>query len=46
MLAATDDGLTGREIGHLLAVTGVADADGSNKRERLARALLIRQAGP
>ncbi|MFF2206166.1 hypothetical protein [Streptomyces sp. NPDC058145] len=44
VLAATDDGLSGREIGHLLAQTGVADADGSNKRERLARALLIWQA--
>ncbi|MFF8478626.1 TIGR02391 family protein [Streptomyces sp. NPDC015414] len=44
VLAATDDGLTGREISHLLALTGVADADGSNKREKLARALLIRQA--
>lgn len=44
VLAATDDGLTGREIDHLLALTGVADAEGSNKRERLARALLVRQA--
>ncbi|MER6038315.1 TIGR02391 family protein [Streptomyces sp. NPDC001835] len=44
VLAATDDGLTGREISHLLALTGVADADGSNKREKLAHALLIRQA--
>ncbi|MET7606406.1 TIGR02391 family protein [Streptomyces avermitilis] len=44
VLAATDDGLSGRKIGHLLAQTGVADASGSNKRERLARALLIGQA--
>ncbi|MBC2864485.1 hypothetical protein [Streptomyces mexicanus] len=43
VLAATDDGLSSREIGHLLARTGVADAEGSNKRERPARALLMRQ---
>lgn len=44
VLAATNDGLTGSEIGRLLAQSAVADAEGANKRERLARALLIRQA--
>ncbi|MFF0754553.1 hypothetical protein [Streptomyces sp. NPDC004267] len=44
VLANTSEGLTGREVGHLLAQIGIADAEGSSKRERLARALLMRQA--
>ncbi|WP_222723529.1 TIGR02391 family protein [Streptomyces sp. MS191] len=44
VLADTADGLTGREIGDLLALSGVPDQDGSSKRDRLARALLARQA--
>ncbi|MEV4000303.1 TIGR02391 family protein [Streptomyces halstedii] len=43
ILADTSEGLSGREIGLLLAGIGIADADGPNKRERLARALLLRQ---
>ncbi|MFJ2061186.1 hypothetical protein ACIOMM_35440 [Streptomyces sp. NPDC087908] len=44
VLAETVDGLSGPEIGLLLERIGFADADGSNKRERLTRALLVRQA--
>ncbi|WP_327122131.1 TIGR02391 family protein [Streptomyces sp. NBC_01341] len=43
ILADTDEGLSVREIGLLLERIGIADADGPNKRERLARALLMRQ---
>ncbi|NEA20652.1 hypothetical protein [Streptomyces halstedii] len=43
ILADTSEGLSGREIGLLLAGMGIADADGPNRRERLARALLLRQ---
>ncbi|MFI7351849.1 TIGR02391 family protein [Streptomyces sp. NPDC049936] len=44
MLGDTDHGLTGREIGQLLAVVKVSDVDGGNKRDRLAGALLAQQA--
>ncbi|MEU7353912.1 TIGR02391 family protein [Streptomyces albidoflavus] len=44
VLADTNEGLTGGEIGELLALIGVADADGSSKRKRLGQALLVRQA--
>ncbi|WP_435596583.1 hypothetical protein [Streptomyces albogriseolus] len=44
VLGDTDHGLTGREIGQLLAVVKVPDADGGNKRDRLAGALLAQQA--
>ncbi|MGW3933607.1 TIGR02391 family protein [Streptomyces microflavus] len=43
VLADTNEGLTGREIGLLLVQIGIADADGSNKRERLSQALLSYQ---
>ncbi|MFC9941771.1 hypothetical protein [Streptomyces pratensis] len=43
ILTDTGEGLSGREIGLLLERIGIADADGPNKRERLARALLMRQ---
>jgi uncharacterized protein (TIGR02391 family) len=44
VLADTNEGLTGGEIGLLLAQIGIADAEGSSKRKRLAQALLVRQA--
>ncbi|AIS02592.1 TIGR02391 family protein [Streptomyces glaucescens] len=45
VLGDTAHGLTGREIGQLLAVVKVPDADGGgNKRDRLAAALLAQQA--
>ncbi|MGX1909345.1 TIGR02391 family protein [Streptomyces phaeochromogenes] len=44
VLADTSEGLTGGEIGLLLAQVGIADAEGSSKRKRLAQALLVRQA--
>ncbi|MER5418060.1 TIGR02391 family protein [Streptomyces virginiae] len=43
VLADTSEGLTGREIGLLLAQIGIRDVEGSNKRERLAQALLHHQ---
>ncbi len=43
VLGNTDHGLTGREIGQLLAVVKVPDADGGNKRDRLAGALPAQQ---
>ncbi|MFE4855885.1 TIGR02391 family protein [Streptomyces sp. NPDC056670] len=43
VLADTSDGLTGREISLLLSQIGIAEAEGPNKRERLARALWARQ---
>lgn len=44
VLGDTAHGLTGREIGQLLAAVKVPDADGGNKRDRLAAALLAQQA--
>ncbi|MFJ7772659.1 TIGR02391 family protein [Streptomyces sp. NPDC097107] len=44
VLGDTAHGLTGREIGQLLAVVKVPDVDGGNKRDRLAGALLAQQA--
>jgi uncharacterized protein (TIGR02391 family) len=44
VLVDRDQGLIGREIDDLLAMVGVAPAEGSSKRERLTRALLARQA--
>jgi len=43
-LADTSEGLTGSEIGHLLATLGIADTDPSiTKRKRLANAFIARQ---
>ncbi|MFG3496854.1 TIGR02391 family protein [Streptomyces sp. NPDC047928] len=44
VLGGTAHGLTGREIGQLLAVVKVPDVDSGNKRDRLAGALLAQQA--
>lgn len=44
VLGDTAQGLTGREIGQLLAVVKVPDVDGGSKRDRLAEALLAQQA--
>ncbi|WP_406448711.1 TIGR02391 family protein [Streptomyces sp. NBC_01622] len=44
VLGDTVHGLTGREIGQLLAAVRVPDAEGGNKRDRLAGALLAQQA--
>ncbi|MFJ8158809.1 hypothetical protein [Streptomyces sp. NPDC094468] len=44
MLGDTTHGLTGREIGQLLADVKVPDVDGGNKRDRLAGSLLAQQA--
>ncbi|MFE3830215.1 hypothetical protein [Streptomyces sp. NPDC059092] len=43
MLGDTAQGLTGREIGQLLAAVKVPDVEGANKRDRLAGALLAQQ---
>ncbi|MGW3212795.1 hypothetical protein ACWDBC_11130 [Streptomyces parvus] len=45
ILADTDNGLSGREIGLLLERIGIADADEPNKRERLAQELPCQLAG-
>ncbi|MFI7006665.1 hypothetical protein [Streptomyces sp. NPDC050145] len=44
VLGDTAQGLTGREIGQLLAAVRVPDAEGGNKRDWLAAALLTQQA--
>jgi len=44
VLGDTAQGLTGREIGQLLAAVRVPEAEGGNKRDRLAAALLTQQA--
>ncbi|WP_328505135.1 hypothetical protein [Streptomyces sp. NBC_00391] len=43
VLGDTDLGLTGREIGQLLAAVRVPDVEARNKRDRLAGALLAQQ---
>lgn len=44
VLGDTTHGLTGREIGQLLAAARVPDVEAGNKRDRLAGALLSQQA--
>ncbi|MFF3459719.1 TIGR02391 family protein [Streptomyces sp. NPDC002730] len=44
VLGDTAQGLTGREIGQLLAAVRVPEVEGGNKRDRLAGALLAQQA--